>query len=618
MKNIIKIFAVLGLLALTSCDFFLQKPDTTGTVDRDAVFGSKKNAEAALMSCYSSALIHGLPGGLGYGHGTLGAISGEVNKGASWHGTYVIAQQGLSANGVGSDIPSGSTSAGSENFSKNWAVIRQCFIVKENIDMVPESEMTQAQKDVIKAEVTALIAYRYMGMFYRYGGVPKVEKSFEASDDLTAGRETLENTLQYIIDLCDEALAVLPEKWDAANTGRMTQGAVLAIKARALMFAARPLFNSATPYLENGENNNLICFGNADKERWKDAIDANEEVLAWASRNGVKIINTGGSKGQPNANAFVDYATATSTPANSEIILAFKNNSTEQSYSNNIFKYYNYSPYWTFERFDTGESGVLSNHIKLYYKNDGTEMSWPAYGDAAPRKGSDWLENVANIEPRALADIKFAGHDAKNNSGDTKWSSLGWGRGGFDGKIGMGDAFPNSVGSSDKGQLSGELTKFYYKAGSRTWFEFPIFRLAETYLNLAEAYNEYGNTAKALENLNIVHNRAGLPAITVNDQAQLRKIIQREKFIEMFAENHKYFDVKHWKRADIADGLMAGSMRAFTFNIKAGATWPYDKSTIDTWWETEYYVAFWSPVMYLEPFPQVEVNKGTITQNPGY
>ena len=619
MKNITKILAVLGLLILTSCDFFLQKPDTTGTVDRDAVFGSKKNAEAALMSCYSSALIHGLPGGLGYGHGTLGAISGEVNKGASWHGTYVIAQQGLSANGVGSDIPSGSTSAGSENFSKNWAVIRQCFIVKENIDMVPESEMTQAQKDVIKAEVTALIAYRYMGMFYRYGGVPKVEKSFEASDDLTAGRETLENTLQYIIDLCDEAYAVLPAKWDAANTGRMTQGAVLAIKARALMFAARPLFNSATPYLDNGENNNLICFGSEDKERWNEAIKANEAVLEWASANGVKLINTGGSAGNANTNAFVDYAKATSTPGNAEVILAFKNNSTDQNYNNNIFKYYNYSPYWTFERFDTGESGILSNHIKRYYKNDGTEMSWPDYDtDKAPKQGAEWIENVANIEPRALADIKFAGHDAMNNAGDTKWSSLGWGRGGFDGKIGMGDVFPNSVGGSDKGQLSGELTKFYYKAGSRIWFEFPIFRLAETYLNLAEAYNEYGNTTKALENLNMIHNRAGLPSITETDQAKLREIIQREKFIEMFAENHKYFDVKHWKRADIADGLMAGSMRAFTFNIKAGATWPYDKSTIDTWWETEYYVAFWSPVMYLEPFPQVEVNKGTITQNPGY
>ena len=611
MKNITKILAVFALFALTGCDFFLQKPDTTGNVDREAVFGSKKNAFAALMSCYGNTLIHGLPGGLGYGHGTLGAISGEINKGASWHGTYVIASQGLSSNGVGSDLSDKTGgAAGSENYAKNWAVIRQCFIVKENIDLVPD--MTDAEKSAIKAEVTALIAYRYMGMFYRFGGVPKVTKSFETPDDeaISAKRETLENTLQYILDLCDEALAVLPEKWDAANTGRMTQGAVLAIKAKALMFAARPLFNSATPYLDNGELNNLICFGEADKERWKDAIDANEDVLEWAAANGVKLINTG--------NPFVDYATATSTPANAEVILALKNNSKEQSYSNNIFKYYNYSPYWTFERFDTGESGVLSNHIRNYYKNDGSEMSWPTYGDDAPRDGSEWLDNVANIEPRALADIKFAGHDAMNNAGDTKWSSLGWGRGGFDGKIGQGSVFPNSVGGSDKGQLSGELTKFYYKAGSRVWFEFPIFRLAETYLNLAEAYNEYGQTDKALENLNKIHNRAGLPDITETDKDKLRKIIQREKFIEFFAENHKYFDVKHWKREDIADGLMAGSMRAFTFNIMAGATWPYDKSKIETYWETEYYTAFWSPAMYLEPFPQTEVNRGVITQNPGY
>ena len=610
MKNITKILAVIGLLALTSCDFFLQKPDTTGNVDRDAVFSSKKNAEAALMSCYSNALVHGLPGGLGYTHGTLGAISGEINRGASWHGTYFIAQQGLNVNGAGSDATDSAngSSAGSENWAKNWSVIRQCFIVKENIDKV--TDLSQDEKDVIKAEVTALIAYRYMGMFYRYGGVPVVTRSFEASDDLTAGRVSLEETLQYILDLCDEAHAGLPPKWDAANTGRMTQGVVLAIKARALMYAARPLFNRATPYLDNGENNNLICFGNADKERWKDAIEANEAVLTWASANGVSLINTG--------DPFKDYATATSTPGNKEVILAFKNNSTSQDYSTYVFLYNNCSAYWTWNRFDNGESGVLSNHIKYYYKKDGSEMKWPVYGNQTPRSGAEWIENVADLEPRALADIKFAGHDAMNNTGDTKWTSLGWGRNGYDGKIGMGDAFPNSVGGSDKGQLSGERTKFYYKAGSRTWFEFPLFRLAETYLNLAEAYNEYGNSGKALENLNKVHQRAGLPAVTETNQSKLREIIQREKFIEFFGENHKYFDVKHWMREDIGDGICGGSMRAFTFNIKAGATWPYDKSTIDTWWETEYYQAFWSPAMYLEPFPQSEVNKGTITQNPGY
>ena len=604
MKKITTILAVLGLLALTSCDFFLQKPDTTGTVDRDAVFSSKKNAEAALMSCYTNALIHGLPGGMGIAHGTLGSISGEINRGYDWHGTYKVAQAGLSVNGAdGSD-------AGADHYGNNWRFIRQCFIVKENIDQVVD--MDQKDKDAIKAEVTALIAYRYMGMFYRYGGVPIVTKSFEASDDLTAGRATLEETLQYILDLCDEAHAGLPAKWDAANTGRMTQGAVLAIKARALMFAARPLFNSATPYLDNGELNNLICFGNEDKERWKDAIDANEAVLSWASGNGVTLINTGGT---PNANAFVDYATATSTPANAEIILAYKRNSTDM-YSNYISYYHNCSPYWTYNRYDTDNTGVLSNHVKMYYKNDGSEMSWPAVGDAAPRNGSDWIANIGSIEARALADIKFGGFDAKNNEGNTSWSNLGWNRGGYDAKTSSGNAFPNSVGGT--GQACGERTKFYYNAGSRTWFEFPLFRLAETYLNLAEAYNEYGNPTKALENLNKVHNRAGLPSITEKDQAKLRAIIQREKAIEFFCENHRYFDVKHWKHKDIANGICGGSMRGFTYNIKADATWPYAAANIETYWEAELYQAFWSPAMFLEPFPQSEVNKGTTTQNPGY
>ena len=608
MKNITKILAVLGLLALTSCDFVLQKPDTTGTVDRDAVFGTKKNAESALMSCYANALIHGLPGGMGIQHGTLGAISGEINRGYNWHGTYNVAQQGLSVNGAdGSD-------AGADSYGNNWRFIRQCFIVKENIDMV--EDMEQKDKDVIKAEATALIAYRYMGMFYRYGGVPIVTKSFEASDDLTAGRATLEEMLQYILDLCDEAYAGLPASWDAANTGRMTQGAVLAIKARTLMFAARPLFNNTTPYLDNGSLNNLICFGTKDNERWKDAIDANEAVLTWAAANGVKLVDTGGAgAGAPNPKAFEDYATATSTPANSEIILAYKRNSSDK-YSNYISYYHNCSPYWDYNRYDTDDSGVLSTHVKLYYKNDGTEMDWPKIGDAAPRSGSEWVANIGSIEPRALADIKFGGFDAKNNAGDSKWQNQGWSRGGYDAKIGAGDNFPNSVGGT--GQACGERTKFYYNAGSRTWFEFPLFRLAETYLNLAEAYNEYGNSTKALENLNIIHNRAGLPKITETDQAKLREIIQREKAIEFFCENHRYFDAKHWKRADIGTSICGGSMKTFTFNIKADAPWPYAAENVDTYWETVLYSAFWSPAMFLEPFPQSEVNKGTTTQNPGY
>lgn len=84
-------------------------------------------------------------------------------------------------------------------------------------------------------------------------------------------------------------------------------------------------------------------------------------------------------------------------------------------------------------------------------------------------------------------------------------------------------------------------------ADTRDWFEFPLYRLAEFYLNLAEAYNEAGNPAQALQNLNVIRSRAGLPNVTETGQEALRKIVQREWAVEFYEENHRYFDVKHWE-----------------------------------------------------------------------
>ena len=606
MKKTIYILITLWLAC--SCSLFLEKPDTTGTVDLNDVFSTSKNAESALMSCYRTVLRHGWPGGIGIGHSTLGALSGEIGRGCSWHGSYKISQQGLSVNGVdGSD-------AGADNYGNNWRVIRACYIVVENIDKV--SDMSDEDKRTIKAEAKALIAYRYMGMFYRYGGVPIVRKTFNSSDDLSAGRATLQEMVDFICEYCDDAYKDLPSRWDDANTGRMTKGAVLAIKARTLQFAARPLFNSATPYLDNGADNNKICFGDADPERWNDAIKANLAVLDWAVDAGVELINTGGaSEGSPNPNAFADYATATSVPSNAEIILGYKFNDTGGR--DPLTNFINTTRYVTYNRFDTDCSGLLSNFVENYYAADGSELSWPKVGDSSPRPGADWIANVEAIEPRARADIKFGGFDAANNPGDYNWSNAGWNRGGYAADKGKGNTFPDPI-NDERG--CGERTKFFYHAGSRLWFEPPLFRLAETHLNLAEAYNEYGDPTNALKHLNIIHNRAGLPKITETDQAKLRLIIQRENAIEFFQESHRYYDVKHWKRADIADGICGGPMRMFQFNIvnDQKATWPYAAKWIETWWDSVVYTAFWSPAMFLEPFPQTEINKGTITQNPGY
>ena len=77
MKKTLITLLVTVSLGMTGCqDTFLQMPDTTGTVDLNEVYGSAKNAKSALMTCYREILLHGLPGGWGVSHGTLGAISG--------------------------------------------------------------------------------------------------------------------------------------------------------------------------------------------------------------------------------------------------------------------------------------------------------------------------------------------------------------------------------------------------------------------------------------------------------------------------------------------------------------------------------------------------------------
>ena len=606
MRKILIILLGIGLIGgiFSSCEeTFLQKPDTSGTVDIEDIYSSTTNARAALLRCYRNVLIQGWPSGWGIGHGAIASISGERSKGYNWHGTWKICDAGLSP--VSLD---GNDSGGADNFGNNWNYIRSCFLVQENIDAVPD--MDDSMKATIKAECAGLVAFRYMNMFYRYGGVPIVRNSFLPSDDLNIPRSSLQETLDYTLELCDEAIAGLPAKWSTDQTGRLTKGAVLSMKARVLMYAARPLFNSATPYLDFGANNNLVCFGNADDNRWQDAIAANEAVLSWAAANDCHLINTGGSDGDANPNALDDYGTATSTPGNEEIILAYKYDETNQ-WNNYISYYLNFSPYWTANRWDTDNLGLLSNFLSNYYREDGTNQSWPQVGDNAPRPISDWFDRIDAMEPRFKADHIGPGFNAVNNEGDYSWTVEGWGR-----SLGnYGATFPNGNGF---GKGCGFSTKFFYKAGSRTWFEPPIFRMAEIYLNLAEAYNEVGNSVKALQNLNMVHNRAGLPSITETDKSKLRKIIQREKAIEFYNENQRYYDVKHWKLEDIGNGILAGQIREMQFEVDPNASNQNLASSLISYWDCNAYVSYWNPKMFLEPIPQSEVNKGIILQNPGY
>ncbi|MFV0593992.1 MAG: RagB/SusD family nutrient uptake outer membrane protein [Draconibacterium sp.] len=533
-------------------------------------------SEAYAMSLESGLVLRGWDNQKvnGMNAGTLSHLSGEVNAiKFNWEDAWKIQRSGMMAND-GSGLP-----LTADGFNFNYQSIRQCYLVIENIDKV--ADISDAGKQQIKAEMLTLIAYRYQEMLKRYGGVPIVDGLLTAESDLNIPRATVRETLDHILLLCDQAIPDLPNTYSDGEKGRVTKGIPMCIKAEALMFAARPLFNSSTPYLSFGANNELISLGNEDAGLWQKAVDANLEVIDWANANGHRIINTG--------DPFNDYGTAVATPNNAEVLLAFKSQSAVG----------NYNP------LTQGGGANAMSYLQLtqYYKQDGTNQAWA---------GEEWesydgyVVKANEMEARFKVSAAVAGQDAWNNPGSYRWSSLNmsnastWeGRGGTEG--------------------AGRRVKFWYMSGDqRDWFEFPLYRLAEFYLNLAEAYNEQGNTGKSHEYLNVIRDRAGLPDVTENNKDLLRQIIQREWAVEFYEENHRLFDVKHWKLNDIGNGIIGGDKKGVVFEYVDGQDGGWNPWDYVSYAVRDVYTGYWGPSQYLEPFPIAEINKGYMVQNPGY
>ena len=76
-----------------------------------------------------------------------------------------------------------------------------------------------------------------------------------------------------------------------------------------------------------------------------------------------------------------------------------------------------------------------------------------------------------------------------------------------------------------------------------------VIRYADVLLMLAEAMNENGKTSEALDYLNQVHKRAGLPEYSNLTQAELREKIYLERRLEFTLEGQRWFDLVRTGRA---------------------------------------------------------------------
>lgn len=112
---------------------------------------------------------------------------------------------------------------------------------------------------------------------------------------------------------------------------------------------------------------------------------------------------------------------------------------------------------------------------------------------------------------------------------------------------------------------------------SSTWW--VRYRLAEVYLNAAEAAFELGNSAKAATHMNVVRHRAGFTIPLVASDINFDRIFN-ERRVELAFEGHQLWDMKRWRIAHeiwngITQELTNDPGKADAVQTRVFGLWPY-------------------------------------------
>ncbi len=135
-----------------------------------------------------------------------------------------------------------STQTIDDNFANAYVGLYRANQFLSKIDVVP---VTALIKQTWKAEARFIRVMLYFELVKRYGGVPLLgDKVYTLSDNPVIPRNTYQECVNFIVSECDATSGLLKkEPLSTIETGRITQGAALSLKARILLYAASPLNN---------------------------------------------------------------------------------------------------------------------------------------------------------------------------------------------------------------------------------------------------------------------------------------------------------------------------------------------------------------------------------------
>ncbi len=560
MKNIAYLISfITTIILLNACSDLLEREVVLSMTEHD-VITTYGNTQARAYAIYTY-----LPDGFSY-------IDGAMMASATDEAEHTLETSSVQKFNTGAwnerDNPDNA-------WSTNYAGIRVANLFLATSDSVKmEYLRLDPQQQALyqtrlaninnwKYEARFLRAFFYFELVKRFGGVPIIKEPVDLKEDYkNFKRNSLSECIQFICDECDSAATGLPVKYGDADLGRATKGAALALKARVLLYAASDLFNTPS----SSENSELISLTGDRKERWKAAADAAKDVIDIENEAGYRLSSN-------YVNLFRSYT-------DPEIIFARRNG------ASNSFERANYPI-----GYDLGNSGTTpsQNLVDDYEMADGSKFDWSNPVHAA--------DPYSNRDPR----LKYT---VLTNNTWFKGRPVECWVGGLDGP---GKPRATKTGHYLYKYVDPDLDLLQNRTSVHTWI---LIRLAEIYLNYAEALNECQPGHPDIKTyVDKVRQRTGVnmpPLPEGLSQSEMRDRIRHERRIELAFEDHRFWDLRRW---NLGTTILNSPLKGVRITKNSDNTFGYQVITVEN--------RVFEPKMYFYPIPQNDLNIGQgWVQNP--
>ena len=423
-------------------------------------------------------------------------------------------------------------------------------------------------------EARVLRAHYFFELARRYGDIAMPLEVLNEEEANTIGKTSFNDVIDFIVSECDEAIADnhLPDSYvnePNAEVGRVTKGFAMAVKSKALLYAASKLHNPSM-----------------NTDLWKKSAKA-----------ALDIINTGLYSLDPKESA-------NNLESKETVLMRINDNDAS-------FELFNFPI-----RFTAGKR----NSSQIPYSNFPSQNLVDAFetvnGYKVTLENTGWVSEDPEFDPQ----LPYDKRDKRfylailANGMQFQEKTIETYKGGADDGI-----------VSEGGSPTGYFLRKYIQEGTlfadgqetSNKHHWVIYRYAETLLTYAEsmvnAFNDVNYTDdtykySALWAINEVRKNAGMPAIPSSGKDEFLERLYNEWRVEFAFEDHRFWDVRRWKIADSTQRELYG----VKIEKQPDGTFNFYKNLYET--------RNWRDAMYLYPIPQSELykNANLNPQNTGW